>query len=122
MILTLKALLAMPGATNVNVVATQKGLYEGVETMDTAAAITRDNAAQMVWNALQAVEVKYEYTLVSENGELVSKTTLVEKDKTLLADKYSGAGVYEGVLTGSGKFNYNSDNCWQRENCHGKGR
>ena len=97
-------------ATNVNVVATQKGLYEGVETMDTAAAITRDNAAQMVWNALQAVEVKYEYTLVSENGELVSKTTLVEKDKTLLADKYSGAGVYEGVLTGSGKFNYNGDN------------
>ena len=70
--------------------------------MDTAAAISRDNAAQMVWNALQALEVKYDYTLVSDKGNLTSTTTLVEKDKTLLADKYSGAGVYEGVLTGSG--------------------
>ncbi len=35
-------------ATNVNVRASQKGLYEGLESMDTSAAITRDNAAQMV--------------------------------------------------------------------------
>ena len=41
-------------ATNVNVRAAQKGLYEGLESMDTAAAITRDNAAQMVWNAMNA--------------------------------------------------------------------
>ena len=91
-------------ATNVNVRATQRGLYDGLEKMDTAAAISRDNAAQMVWNALQALEVKYEYTLVSDKGNLTSTTTLVEKNITLLADKYSGAGVYEGVLTGSGKY------------------
>ena len=91
-------------ATNVNVRATQRGLYDGLEKMDTAAAISRDNAAQMVWNALQALEVKYDYTLVSDKGNLTSTTTLVEKNKTLLADKYSGAGVYEGVLTGSGKY------------------
>ena len=91
-------------ATNVNVRATQRGLYDGLEKMDTAAAISRDNAAQMVWNALQALEVKYDYTLVSDKGNLTSTTTLVEKNITLLADKYSGAGVYEGVLTGSGKY------------------
>ena len=52
--------------TNVNVIATQKGLYEGLENMDVSAALTRDNAAQMIWNALQAVEVEYTYTLVRE--------------------------------------------------------
>ena len=95
-------------ATNVNVRATQRGLYDGLEKMDTAAAISRDNAAQMVWNALQALEVKYDYTLVSDKGNLTSTTTLVEKNITLLADKYSGAGVYEGVLTGSGKYSLNN--------------
>ena len=44
-------------ATNVNVIASQKGLYEGLESMDTSAALTRDNAAQMVWNAMNAYEV-----------------------------------------------------------------
>ncbi len=43
--------------TNVNVVATQKGIYEGLAGLDVSAALTRDNAAQMVWNALQATEV-----------------------------------------------------------------
>ena len=82
-------------ATNVNIIATQKGLYEGLESIDVSAALTRDNAAQMIWNALKAGEVKYEYTLVSENGTLVSKTTLVDKkdtngkDLTMLKDKYS---------------------------------
>ena len=82
-------------ATNVNIIATQKGLYEGLENIDVSAALTRDNAAQMIWNALKAGEVKYEYTLVSENGTLVSKTTLENKkgtdgkDLTMLKDKYS---------------------------------
>ena len=91
-------------ATNVNVRAAQKGLYEGLEKMDTNAAITRDNAAQMVWNALKAKEVEYDYTLVSENGQLVSKTTLVDKNKTLMADKYSANDEHEGTLVG---FTYN---------------
>ncbi|WP_417341951.1 S-layer homology domain-containing protein, partial [Evtepia gabavorous] len=42
---------------NVNVRATQKGLYKGLEGLDVSAALTRDTAAQMVWNALQAGEV-----------------------------------------------------------------
>ena len=52
-------------ATNVNVRASQKGLYEGLESMDTSAAITRDNAAQMVWNAMNAYEVEYKTTIVT---------------------------------------------------------
>ena len=60
-------------------VATQKGIYEGLSGLDVSAALTRDNAAQMVWNALQATEVTYKYTLVSENGQLVSKVVVQDK-------------------------------------------
>ena len=73
---------------NVNVKAAQKHLYDELGAMDPSQALTRDNAAQMVWNALQAKEVAYEYTLVSENGQLVSKVTVEDKTITLLKDKY----------------------------------
>ncbi len=102
-------------ATNVNVRAAQKGLYEGLEKMDTNAAITRDNAAQMVWNALNAYEVEYKTTLVTDSkGQLTSQITVQDKvvgntnDKiTLLEDKYEAITV-KGVLTGV-NFNDNDD-------------
>ena len=83
---------------NVNVIATKQGLYKGLEGVDTSKPLTRDAAAQMVWNALQAKEVKYDYTLVSENGQLVSKTTLVDKVITLLEDKYD-AVITKGIVS-----------------------
>ena len=90
-------------ATNVNVVATQRGLYKGLESMDPAASLTRDDAAQMIWNALQAKEVEYKYTLVTENGNLTSKVTVEDKQVngstiTLLADKYEAEDDFEGTL------------------------
>ena len=87
---------------NVNVRATQKGLYKGLEGLDVSAALTRDTAAQMVWNALQAGEVKYEYTWV---GGDATKVTAVDKldnannPITLLKDKYNATIVDDGVLT-----------------------
>ena len=91
--------------TNVNVRAAQKGLYDGLENMDTAAALTRDNAAQMVWNAMNAYEVEYKTTIVTDaNGNLITQVTPQDKvvgstnDKiTLLRDKYD-AWVYVGTL------------------------
>ena len=91
---------------NVNVKATQKGLYEDLATMDPSVALTRDNAAQMVWNALQAKEVKYEYTLVSENGQLVSKVNVADKGITLMADKYGVIDDESAIMTG---FSYDED-------------
>ena len=95
--------------TNVNVVATQKGLYKGLEAMDVSAAVTRDQAAQMVWNALKAIEVEYKYTLVSENGQLVSKVTIENKANnragdadglmSLLEDKYNAEIRDGGIVT-----------------------
>ena len=87
---------------NVNVRATQKGLYKGLEGLDVSAALTRDTAAQMVWNALQAGEVKYEYTWVG--GEATKVTAVDKLDNannpiTLLKDKYNATIVDDGVLT-----------------------
>ena len=94
-------------ATNVNVRAAQKGLYDGLEKMDTNAAITRDNAAQMVWNALNAYEVEYKTTLTTDkNGQLTSQITVQDKvgneslktKVTLLQDKYE-AWINVGTLS-----------------------
>ena len=83
-------------ATNVNTVASAKGLYAGLETIDPSAAITRDNAAQMVWNAMNAYEVEYKTSLIADkDGKLSTQITVQDKvvgsnnDKiTLLRDKY----------------------------------
>ena len=93
-------------ATNVNMRAAQKGLYKGLESMDTNAALTRDNAAQMVWNAMNAYEVEYKTSLIAgPDGKLSTQITVQDKvvgsnnDKiTLLRDKYD-AWVNVGTLT-----------------------
>ena len=109
-------------ATNVNVRAAQKGLYEGLETMDTAAAITRDNAAQMVWNALNAYEVEYKTTLTTDkNGQLTSQIVVQDKVSgvngktkiTLLEDKYeadTAVGTFDGNSTVVSKENCKEGN------------
>ena len=92
--------------TNVNVRAAQKHLYDGLEKMDTSAAVTRDQAAQMVWNAMNAYEVEYKTNIITdENGNLVTQVVVQDKvvgsnnDKiTLLYDKYE-AYVNVGTLT-----------------------
>ena len=94
-------------ATNVNTIASAKGLYAGLEKMDVSAALTRDSAARMIWNALQAYEVEYKTTLTTDkNGQLTSQITVQDKvvgsnnDKiTLLRDKYD-AWVNVGTLVG----------------------
>ena len=100
-------------ATNVNVRAAQKGLYDGLEKMDTSAALTRDNAAQMVWNALKAYEVEYVTNLIADkDGKLSTQITVQDKigndnlqqKLTLLRDKYN-ADTKEDVILVSVKKN-----------------
>ncbi len=79
--------------TNVNYRASQKGLYNGLEKMDTSAPVTRDQAAQMVWNAMQAYEVVY------KDGVVQDKVVGQTDDKiTLLRDRYN-ALISVGTLT-----------------------
>ena len=94
-------------ATNVNTIASAKGLYAGLEKMDVSAALTRDSAARMIWNALQAYEVEYKTSLIAgPDGKLATQITVQDKvvgstnDKiTLLRDKYD-AWVNVGTLVG----------------------
>ena len=96
-------------ATNVNVIASQKGLYEGLESMDTSAALTRDNAPDGV-ECMNAYEVEYKTTIITdENGKLETIVTVQDKvvgsnnDKiTLLEDKYE-AKTFTGTFDGNDK-------------------
>jgi len=99
-------------SVNVNVRATQKGLYKGIEGIDTNAALTRDNAAQMIKNALDANMVSYnnEFT-TGPNGQIIATPVLADKQAqnggpiTLLEDKYE-AKTQEGILSG---FSYDAN-------------
>ncbi|MBR3752144.1 MAG: S-layer homology domain-containing protein [Ruminiclostridium sp.] len=71
---------------NVNVDAAKAGLYDGLADVVPSEALSRDDAAQMIWNALNAERV----------GRGVT---------TLLADKF-GAETDEGILT---HMDYNQD-------------
>ena len=86
--------------TYVNVRASQKHLYDGLEKMDTSAPVTRDQAAQMIWNALNAYEVEY------KDGAVQDKVVNSNRDRiTLLEDKYE-AVTEKGILS---SVNYNDN-------------
>jgi len=103
---------------SINARASQKGLYSGM-AIDPGAALNRDNAAQMVSNALEATMVFYDYELVTVGGHTVGgqiSTISVAKDdekgKTILSDKFkliTGYGVLESVNYNKStkKYDYN---------------
>ena len=104
-------------ATKVNVDATKKGYYEDLEDIDVSAPLTREHAAQMVWNALKANEVEYTNQFsTDENGNLVATPKVQDKTTgtkdgipqyiTLLADKYGVIDTKSAIMTG---FSYDSD-------------
>ena len=75
-------------AVNVNTDASSAGLFAGLDSMDVSVVLTRDNAAQMIWNALQAETVRY-----SLAGQAV------KTGDTLLQDAFgSEYGVDTGVM------------------------
>ena len=85
-------------SVNVNTDAVAAGLYAGIETLDMSAPLSRDNAAQMIWNALQANTVIY---LTSTTGAIEFQPTT-----TTLLDKVYGAATVTGIMT---SIDYNLD-------------
>ena len=84
--------------TSTDVLANQVGLYKGLETINTSAALTRDQAAQMIYNALNADMVKYEIVPgVSTNGQIVANTQRQKTGETLLEKAFKAVKV-EGVV------------------------
>ena len=90
-----------------DVLANQAGLYDGLEGMNTSEPLTRDNAAQMIYNTLNATKVKYEMVPgISANGQVTMTTQRVNVTKiegsntvdvTLLSDAF-GVVTVEGVV------------------------
>ena len=90
-----------------DVLANQAGLYDGLEGMNTSEPLTRDNAAQMIYNTLNATMVKYEMVPgISTNGQVTMTTQRVNVTKTqggttvdvtMLSDKF-GVAKYTGVV------------------------
>ena len=85
---------------NVNVQANNAKLYNGL-AIDASAGLTRDNAAQMVYNALNAYVMEKTYDKVLSNGE-VSYNYVLSEYKTLM---YTAMGALrvEGVVLANEK-------------------
>lgn len=66
-------------STNVTILATQAKLFDGLNLSPTQ-VLTRDEAAQMIWNALNAYEVTYTtQTVTDANGQESIKVVREEK-------------------------------------------
>ncbi len=77
--------------------ANQKNLFEALSGLALDAGLTRDNAAQMFYNALEAPIVEYRTVLVTVDGKLVSVHKTADTSETILS-KYFGAAKYVGVI------------------------
>ena len=82
---------------NVDARANPIGLYDDLTYTSTSAALTRDNAAQMLYNALDCDMVKYDVVLDTTSSTVISTTQLGETGETLLEDKFEAVKV-EGVV------------------------
>ena len=84
---------------NVDARANRLGLYDALDYTNTSAVLTRDNAAQMLYNALDCDKVEYEYVLDTTNGTL-SGATQIKSDSTLgtLLEEEFDAVKVEGVV------------------------
>ena len=92
---------------NVNTDASARGFYKDLEDIDPSQPLTREHAAQMIWNALNANEVEYQNQLVTdENGQLTSKTTVKDRTDiknnkiTLLQDKFNAKNCEDYIIIG----------------------
>lgn len=101
--------------TNVNRYANEAGLYDGLSDLQPNLPISRDDAAQLMYNAIQATMMERTWTLDPSSGkttETYAPWTSVEEidgvkttvPVTLLGEKFDGAIRY-GYMTG---YDYDS--------------
>lgn len=94
---------------NTNVRANAVGLYDGLD-INPSQGLTRDSAAQMVYNILDVEQVTYKYTMVANGDGTFTSVTEIDKtadNKTVLEDKF-GAVKVEGVVVANEVADLNS--------------
>ena len=83
---------------NTDVRANALGLYEDLAYTTTSADLTRDNAAQMLYNALDVHMVTYDYIITGTvDNAITTKPQLNDTDKGTLLWEMFGAVKVEGV-------------------------
>lgn len=82
----------------INAAANQKKLYQDL-TIDPNATLSRDEAAQMIWNALNASEIVYQDNGMATNGITNLATMHEDRKGNLLRSKFNTDGAYVGMMT-----------------------
>ncbi len=80
------------------VAANQKNLFQELGGLSLSSGLARDDAAQMLYNALETPMVTYTYSLTTVDGKHVSILHTVDTSDTILSQNF-GAARYEGVIT-----------------------
>ena len=98
---TVTAVFGLTGSdwqVNTDVQANNAKLYEGLPaSVTTSDALTRDNAAQMLYNTLDAYIMEKTFDKVLSNGE-ISYSYKLSETKTMMSEKF-GVVKVEGVVT-----------------------
>ena len=85
-------------ALYVNVQANQDGLYDELLDIETAQPLSREHAAQMIWNALQSGIIDKTSSIDRSDGSIVDSYTKMDNYEML--EKYYGASNEVGYMTG----------------------
>ena len=96
-------------AVSTNVLANQNKLYAGLD-IDVDAGLTRDNAAQMVYNALECQMVKYTYVVTTDGSVVTTKPQVTTAGLgNVLEEKFNAVKV-EAIVEGNEYATVNSLN------------
>ena len=96
-------LLGNDWETNTNRYANEAGLYEDLGDVAVSQPISRDDAAQMAYNAIQATMMNRSWNQDMQTGQ-IAEVYEPDSGKTLFTEKFNG-DMYEGILLGTGKYN-----------------
>ena len=92
----------------VNVQANQDGLYDKLLDIQTADPLSREHAAQMIWNAIQAYVIDKHSQIDRTTGDVTDIYT--KNDWQDMLDKYYSGDIFKGQLT---SWSYNDkDKDW----------
>ena len=84
---------------NTDVQANSVGLYNNLSYTNTSAVLTRDNAAQMLYNALSARVVTYDYVITGDaNNAITTRPQINDWDRGTMLWEYFNAIRVEGVV------------------------
>lgn len=85
---------------NTNRLADNKGFYAGLTGLNVSEGLTRDDAAQVIFNGCDANMIEYDYKLVSENGNLSTKAVAKDLAYDIFGKKFElleGVGMLKSI-------------------------